>query len=113
MPADLLRRDPNIGALSKKARSGVSWRLRAGGSALMLIGLAGCGGDNAAQEAALKCPRVDIPRELSFYDVTRNNSINFFPQRFVDTSAPSTVSKPLKKLDRGVCCQSRSKLAMS
>jgi hypothetical protein len=76
MPAELLRRDPNIGALPKKARSAVSGRLRAGGSVLLLMGLAGCGGDNAAQTAALKCPHIEIPKELSIYDLTRNGSTN-------------------------------------
>ncbi|MGK9236383.1 hypothetical protein KXS07_31670 [Inquilinus limosus] len=76
MPAELLRRDPNIGALSKKARYGVSGRLRSGGSVLLLLGLAACGGDNAAQQAGLRCPQIVIPQDAAVYDLVRNNSTN-------------------------------------
>lgn len=81
MPAEVTRRDPNIGALSRKARYGVSGRLVsrrlwAGASLLLLTGLAACGGENAAQQAGLRCPQIVIPQEAAIYDVVRNNSTN-------------------------------------
>lgn len=74
MPAEVLRRDPNIGALSGKARRRVSGRRHAGGAALLLLGLAGCGGDNEAQQAALKCPQIEVPAEVGAHYLTRNDS---------------------------------------
>lgn len=81
MPAEVSRRDPNIGALSRKARYGVSGGLRsrrlwAGGSVLLLAGLSACGGENAAQQAGLRCPQIVIPQEAAIYDLVRNNSTN-------------------------------------
>ena len=73
MPAELPRRDPNIGALPRKARYGVSGGLKAGGAALLLATLAGCGDDNAAQ-SSLRCPQIVIPAETAVYDLVRNNS---------------------------------------
>ena len=73
MPAELPRRDPNIGTLSRKARYGVSGGLKAGGTVLLLLTLAGCGDDNAAQ-TALKCPQIVIPPETAVYDLVRNNN---------------------------------------
>jgi hypothetical protein len=76
MPAELLRRDPNIDGLPKKARYGVSGGLRAGGGLLLLAGLAACGGDNAAQ-SALKCPQIEIPQDVATYYLMRKpNSID-------------------------------------
>lgn len=73
MPAELPRRDPNIvGVLPGKARRRVSGPLLAGSSALLLLGLAGCGGSNEAQQAQLKCPQIDVPAEVGAYYLTRN-----------------------------------------
>jgi hypothetical protein len=79
MPAELTRRDPNIGGLPRKARYGVSGRLVrsrvwAGASLLLLAGLSACGGENAAQQAGLRCPQIVIPQDAAIYDVVRNNS---------------------------------------